>query len=81
MKFIIPDHKTKIQFFLHHCHGAIPESKVIQLENDLLSRIKNIPEDSVIRLNIKYPVNLPLLSVKLLDSIILRTMNYQVSVF
>jgi DNA repair exonuclease SbcCD nuclease subunit len=52
-----------------------------QLEKDLLFQIKNIPEDSIIRLKMKYPVNLPLLTVKLLYRIIPQTMNYQVSGF
>ncbi|MFN8255731.1 MAG: DNA repair exonuclease [Bacteroidales bacterium] len=52
-----------------------------QIEKDILFRIKNIPEDSIIRLKMKYPGNVPLLSVKLLDRIIPVTMNYQVSGF
>jgi hypothetical protein len=50
-----------------------------QLEKDIIFQLKNIPEDSIIRLKMKYPVNLSLLTVKLLDRIIPRTMNYEVS--
>jgi DNA repair exonuclease SbcCD nuclease subunit len=52
-----------------------------QLEKDIIFQLKNIPEDSIIRLKMKYPVNLPLLTVKLLDRIIPKTMNYEVSGF
>jgi len=52
-----------------------------KLEKDLIFQLKNIPEDSIIRLKMKNPVNIPLLTVKLLDRIIPKTMNYQVSGF
>jgi len=52
-----------------------------QVEKDILFQINDFPKDSIIRLKMKYPVNLPLLTAKLLDSIIPQTMNYQVSGF
>jgi DNA repair protein SbcD/Mre11 len=52
-----------------------------QLEEDLLFQLKNIPGDSIIRLKMRFPVNLPFLKVKLLDRIIPPTMNYGFSGF
>jgi DNA repair protein SbcD/Mre11 len=52
-----------------------------QLEKDILFQLTDIPFDSIIRLKMKYPANMALLSVKLLNRIIPGTMNYQVAGF
>ncbi len=49
------------------------------LKDELLQKIKNIPSDSIVRIRMKYTENLSLLNVKLLDSIIPSSMNYQVA--
>lgn len=51
------------------------------LRDDILQQIKMFPIDSIIRFKMKNNANLSLLNVKLLDSIIPLTMNYQIRGF
>ena len=49
------------------------------LKGDILDQISNFHPDSIIRFKMKNPSNLSLLNVKLLDSLIPPTMNYQIA--
>jgi DNA repair protein SbcD/Mre11 len=49
------------------------------LKNDILSQIKDIPSDSIVRFKLNNTAHLHLLNVKLLDAIIPSTMNYQIA--
>lgn len=49
------------------------------LKEDIEKRIKDCPEDSIIRFKISHSANLKLLNTKFLDAIVPRTMNYQLT--
>jgi DNA repair exonuclease SbcCD nuclease subunit len=49
------------------------------LKEEINNQIKNFPLDSIIRFKMSHKANLQLLNVKLLDSIIPKTMNYQIA--
>lgn len=49
------------------------------LKTDLLEKIKKLPNDAIVRIKMKYPADSHLLNAKLLDAVIPKTMNYQIS--
>jgi DNA repair exonuclease SbcCD nuclease subunit len=49
------------------------------LKRDILEKIKTFPEDVILRIKMKNLTNSNLLTVRLLDEVIPKTMNYQVS--
>jgi DNA repair exonuclease SbcCD nuclease subunit len=49
------------------------------LKEEITNQIKDFPLDSIIRIKMSHKANLQLLNVKFLDSIIPKTMNYQIA--
>lgn len=49
------------------------------LKEDILSQIKDLPTDSIVRFKMNNTANLALLNVKLLDTLIPATMNYLIA--